>query len=143
MTENHIATSTTSISATPTRVWSVLTDPEAIRQFMFGTEVETSWQPGSRIVWRGTWQGSPYEDKGEILEFEPEHRMVMTHFSPLTGLPDEPENYHTLTWTLTDDGDRTELTLEQDNNPSAEAADHSREMWDGLVATVKAIAEKE
>ena len=52
---------------------------------MFGSEVETDWEPGSRIVWRGKYAGMSYEDHGEILEFEPESRLVMTHFSPLSG----------------------------------------------------------
>ena len=80
-----------------------------------------------------------------------------THFSPLSGDEDAPENYHTLTWTLEDaapaemvctpmltssvaDG-ATVLTLSQDNNATPEAAEHSRGMWDSLVAKVKEIAE--
>ena len=52
-----------------------------------------------------------------------------------------PENYHTLTWTLEPSGTQTVLTLMQDNNDSREAAEHSKGMWDMLVATVKDIAE--
>ena len=37
---------------------------------------------------------------GEILEFDPDHRLGTTQFSPLTGQADVPENYHTLTWTV-------------------------------------------
>ena len=46
--------------------------PGAIRQYMFGTTVESEWRPGSPIVWKGEWQGRAYEDKGEICACSPE-----------------------------------------------------------------------
>lgn len=143
MSETFVAMSTTLINAPVERVWSVITDPEATKEFMFGTEVDTDWAVGSPIVWRGTWEGKDYEDKGEILEFDPDHRLVTTHFSPLTGLPDVPENYHTVTWTVKKHGDGAKLTLTQDNNPTAEAAEQSESTWNKVVADVKKIAENE
>ncbi|MBB6406041.1 SRPBCC domain-containing protein [Arthrobacter sp. AZCC_0090] len=142
MTGNFIASSTIAIHASADRVWSVLTDPQAIKEFMFGTEVVTDWTVGGPIAWRGTWQGKEYEDKGVILEFEPGRRLVNTHFSPLSGQDDEPGNYHTLTWTLEPEQGITKLTLSQDNNASADEAAHSKGMWDSLVESVKNIAER-
>ena len=143
MTGKYVATSTISIEASADRVWSVLTDPGAVKEFMFGTDVETDWTVGGPIVWRGIWDGKAYEDRGSVLQFEPGRRLVVTHFSPLSGQEDAPENYHTLTWTLEDQSGSTELTLSQDNNASAEEAEHSKGMWDSLVESVKAIAERE
>ncbi|GAA4487156.1 SRPBCC domain-containing protein [Microbacterium panaciterrae] len=141
MAENHVATATITIDATPERVWAVITDPEAAKEFMVGTTMRSDWRVGSPITWQGTWQGRDYEDEGTILEVEPGRRLVYTHFSPLTGDPDVPENYHTLTWTIT--GDRpVVLELSQDNNKTAEGAAHSQRMWDGLVVAVKGIAER-
>lgn len=142
MADNFIASSTITIQASADRVWSVLTDPAAIKQFMFGTEVVTDWTVGGPIVWRGVWNGKNYEDKGVILEFEPGKRLVNTHFSPLSGQEDTPRNYHTLTWTLEPGNGMTKLTLAQDNNASADEAAHSKAMWDSLMESVKNIAER-
>lgn len=142
MTGNFIASSTITIQASADRVWSVLTDPRAVKEFMFGTEIVTDWTVGGPIAWRGVWKGKDYEDKGVILEFEPGKRLVNTHFSPLSGQVDAPENYHTLTWTMEPEDGMTRLTLAQDNNASPEEAAHSKGMWDSLVASVKEIAER-
>jgi uncharacterized protein YndB with AHSA1/START domain len=142
MTEKFVATSTTTIDAPASRVWDVITDPAAVKEFMFGADLVTDWTVGGPILWRGEWEGKPYEDKGYILEVEPGQKLVHTHYSPLGGEEDKPGNYHTLTWTLEDKDGRTQLTLSQDNNTSEEAAEHSKGMWDMLVSDVKQIAER-
>ena len=142
MAESHVATSSVLINASASHVWKVITDPVAVKEFMFGADLVTDWTVGGPIVWHGEWEGKAYEDKGFVLEVEPGQKLVHTHFSPLGGQADKPENYHTLTWTLQDQGGRTLLVLSQDNNPSAEAAEHSKGMWDQLVAGVKRLAER-
>ena len=68
---NHVAVAEVQIDATPARVWRALTDPAEIEQYMFGSKVETDWEPGSRIVWKGEYEGKSYEDHGEILRSNP------------------------------------------------------------------------
>jgi uncharacterized protein YndB with AHSA1/START domain len=136
----YVATAQVEIEASPERVWEVLLDPVAIKEFMFGAEVETDWKPGSAITWTGEYEGKSYQDKGEVLEVEPGRLLKVTHYSPLGGQPDVPENYHTLTYELSGDGP-TELSLSQDNNASEEEAEHSRGMWEMLVQGVKKVAE--
>jgi len=140
---DYVATAETGIEASPERVWDVLTDPEQVKKFMFGAEVRTDWQPGSPITWQGEYEGKKYTDKGEILAVEKGRLLKVTHYSPLSGQPDVPENYHTLTYELTGDGAGTHLTLSQDNNGSQEEADHSRGMWEMLVKGVKEAAESQ
>jgi len=96
---------------------------------MFGTTVISNWLKGSPIVWKGAWQGKPYEDKGAILKLKPERLIQYSHFSPLSGKPDLPENYHTVTTELASDGASTTVSLSQDNNETEQERKHSEENW--------------
>lgn len=134
----YVAVAEIDIDAPADRVWELLTDPGQLKELWFGAVVETDWRVGSPITWSGEWEGKPYQDKGEILAVEPGRLLKVTHFSPLSGQPDVPENYHTLTYTLTGN---THLKLEQDNNATEDEAKHSQGMWEMLVAKVKQAAE--
>ena len=136
-----VATAETTVDAPPARVWSALTDPELIQQYMMGSRVETDWRPGSTISWRGEYNGKAYEDKGEVLEVIPQRLLKVTHFSPLSGEADRPENYHTVSYALDDAGGRTKVTLTQDNNASEEAAAHSAETWSQMLSGLKRVVE--
>ena len=138
---DHVATAEIQIDARLAEVWDALVDPKLIKKYMFGTEVDTDWTPGSPIVWRGVYEGKSYEDKGEILEIEPEQLLRMTHFSPLTGKEDAPANYHTLTYKLEMNGDKTRVSLSQDNNASDEEAEHSRSNWEKMLSGLKEVVE--
>jgi uncharacterized protein YndB with AHSA1/START domain len=137
----HVATAEIDVDASPRRVWTALTDPSEIEKYMFGSHVVTDWKPGSSIVWKGEYEGKAYEDKGEILEAEPERRLRMTHFSPLSGEEDVPENYHTLTFELDGNGGTTRVALSQDGNSTPEAAEHSRANWEKMLAGLKDLVE--
>src|SRR5262245_131328 len=116
MPTDLVAKASIRINASTAEVWGALVNPAAIKQYMFGADVTSEWREGSAIVWKGVWQGRKYEDKGTILALEPREKLQYTHFSPLSGLPDHPDNYHTVTVELAADGNRTRLTLTQDNN---------------------------
>ena len=139
---DHIATAETDIDASRDQVWDALTDPDQIKEYMFGSEVVTDWKPGSPIVWKGEYEGKRYQDRGEIVEVEPERRLKVTHFSPLSGQEDRPENYHTLVYELEQRDEKTHVSLSQDNNPSEEAAEHSRANWEKMLAGLKNVVER-
>jgi uncharacterized protein YndB with AHSA1/START domain len=136
------ATADLVIAASRDDVWSILTDNDAFGEVMFGSEIVTDWTVGSPIVFRGVYEGKPFEDKGEILELTPPTRMRVTHFSPLSGDEDVPENYHEVRYDLAAEGDGTRVTVTQDNNPNKEAADHSAANWRTMLESLKKVAER-
>ena len=139
----HVARALVTVDATPQQAWHALTDPDTVRKWMVGTEVRTDWQVGSEITWQGEMDGKPYRDKGEVLEADEPRRISVTHYSPLMGQEDRPENYHTVTYTLVADGDAgpTTVTLEQDGNTSQEQADQFGQNWQSMLDAFKATVE--
>src|ERR1700753_3440652 len=138
---NHVAEADIDIAATPGRVWSALTDPAQVKQYFFGTEVDTDWQPGSKITWSGEYEGKAYADKGEVITAEPQPRLELTHFSALSGQEDRPENYHRLAFQLDERDGGTHVSLTQDNNSSAEEAEQASKNWATVLSGLKQVAE--
>lgn len=140
--QNLVADVSVEIAVDTAAVWNALTNPAMVKQYMFGTEVISDWKEGSPIVWRGIWEGKPYADKGVIIQSNPNKVLALTHYSPLTGAPDVPENYHTLKYELQDLGGRTTVRLTQDNNATKDEQEHSEKMWSGMLERLKELLEK-
>jgi uncharacterized protein YndB with AHSA1/START domain len=143
MDTNLTARATTAISKPRRAVWNALVDPAAIQSYMFGTTVISAWKQGSSIVWKGEWKGTAYEDKGVILQIEPEHLLQYSHFSPLSGQEDRPENYHTVTIELAEADGHTSVSLTQDKNATEEARAEAAANWNAMLAALKAYVERE
>ena len=141
MPRDLVARASIVVDASPAKVWAALTTPSIIKKYFFGADIVTDWKVGSPILYRGEWQGRAYEDKGTILNFEPEKLLVSTHWSPLAGVPDTPENYHTVTYALSLKGNSTQIDLSQDNNASAEEKSHSEQNWRAVLEGLKKVVE--
>ena len=142
MSSGLVAIASTTVKAPVERVWEALVSPHIIKEYMFGTQVVSGWKEGSSIVWKGEWQGMKSEDKGTILKLEPQRMISYSHFSPLSGSPDVPENYHTVTIELSRNKNGTLVTLTQDNNPDEEARQHSEQNWGMMLSSLKKFLEK-
>ena len=141
MSQNLIAKASTTIDAPKDAVWKALTNAAALKQFMFGSDITSDWREGSPITWKGEWKGRAYEDKGVVLAAQPGRLLRYSHFSPLAGKPDRPENYHTVTIELRDAGPGTGVTLTQDKNESDEARGHSEQNWKMMLESLKKYVE--
>jgi uncharacterized protein YndB with AHSA1/START domain len=137
-----LARASTTIRASRDKVWKALTDPSLIKQYMFGTTVMSEWQTGSPISWKGEWQGKRYEDKGTILHMVAGEMLQYTHFSPLSGQPDIPENYHTVTVRLAGNKEETEVSLTQVGSKTEQERKHSEENWNKMLTGLKQLLEK-
>lgn len=141
MSDKLTAKATTTINAPASKVWQALVNPEIIKQYLFDTDVISDWKVGSPITYKGEWEGKSFEDKGKILEIEPEKILKSTHWSPMSGVLDKPENYHTVTYSLADKGEATQVTITQDNNANAEEVKHSEQNWTTVLDGMKKLLE--
>ena len=139
---DHVARAEVVVDAGQDAVWAALTDPAAVAEWMLGAEVSTDWQVGSPITWRGELDGRAYEDKGEVLAVDPPNRLSVTHYSPLLGQADAPENYHTIVYELSGGDGPTTLSLTQDGNDSAEQAAQFSTTWQHMLDALKGTVER-
>lgn len=135
------ATKSIVINATAQRVWEALTDPAQVKQYMWGSEVVSTWKQGSPLVYRGVWEGKPFEDKGTILEIDPPRLLRTNYFSPLSGKPDVPENYAEVTYALGVEAGGTKLTVTQSNIPNDAGKTQSEGNWGTVLDSIKKLIE--
>ncbi|CAN5277432.1 SRPBCC family protein [soil metagenome] len=142
MKSSFTAETTISISAPASEVWKAITTPAITKEYLFGTHVKSDWKEGSTISYEGEYQGHTYMDKGTILKVEPNKVFQSTYWSSMGDKEDKPENYNTITYTLTELGNQTQLTITQDNIQTEESRKHSAENWKAVLQKLKELVEK-
>jgi len=138
---NLVARATVTINAPRSAVWHALVTPSAIKHYMFGADVESDWNVGSPITWKGEFQGKKFKDKGVLLRVDPNRALRYSHFSPLSGLPDKEENYHIVDIQLASTGGPVEVIVTQDKNPTEEAVAHAQKNWEAMLEGLKKYVE--
>ena len=122
------------------KVWEALTNPEIVKQYFFGTELLTDWKVGSPIVFQGEWEGQKYTDKGEVLEYEHNKKLLYSYLSSWSEKEDLPENYLCVGYEVKADGTNTSLSIHQ-SNYDEESAKHSEGNWAALVTELRKVVE--
>ncbi len=143
MKQNLSAETSVTIKATPAKVWKAITTPASIQKYLMGTTVTSDWQEGSPITYEGEYNGKTYHDKGLIKKLKPESVFQSTYWSSMSGKEDKPENYNTVTYTLSDEDDRTLLTLTQDNIATEEEKAHATKNWKQVLQKLKEVVERQ
>lgn len=123
------------------KVWAALTTPEQIKEYMFGTHTESTWEKGDSITYTGEWEGKQYKDGGTIADIIPNKLLHTTYFSSMSGLEDKPENYSNVIYELEDHNGITVLTVTQDNIDGEERKQHSEQNWDVILDSLKNLLE--
>ena len=141
--QNLIASSTINIAATPEKVWDVLTQPEKIKVYLFGTEVHTDWSVGSPILFQGAYNGQEYKDKGNVLKHKKNALLQYNYWSGFSGLEDKPENYSIVTYSITVLNEHSvAFTWHQQGFSSEEGKCHTEEGLKAMLETIKELAEQ-
>ncbi|WP_050630478.1 SRPBCC family protein [Bradyrhizobium viridifuturi] len=105
------------IAAQPTQVWDTILDPKAGETWR-NAHFTTDWQIGAQIEIEAEIGAKRYRDKGRVLHVEPPIRLAYSYWSQVSGLPDVPQCYATVTMVLATDSGETILTVTQQVPPS-------------------------
>ncbi|MDB5202189.1 MAG: Activator of Hsp90 ATPase 1 family protein [Ferruginibacter sp.] len=135
------ARASTRIRASQALVFQAFTDPELIKQYLFGTNASSDWKQGSDITYQGEWEGKKYLDKGKIIAIEPDRLLHTTYFSGMSGKEDKPENYANVIYTAEPAGEETIVTITQDNIDDAAGVKHMEENWNKVLEQMKKVLE--
>ncbi|MHB1685843.1 MAG: SRPBCC family protein [Ignavibacteriaceae bacterium] len=130
------------INAEPSKVWNALTNPEIIKEYLFGTETVTDWKVGSEIIFQGEYDGHKYKDKGVVRENILNELLSYSYWSGFSGLEDKPENYSLVTYGLTHNNNITKLTWTQKCYANEEGHKHSESGMDDFLKRIKEIVER-
>lgn len=132
---------TVTFKAPIAKVWQGLTDPAMVKQYFFGTDLESDFKVGSPITFSGEWEGHKYEDGGIILDIDAPKLLKYTYWSSMSGTENKPENYNNITYELDEKDGITTLVITQDGVKNQETADHSEQMWTSVFDGLKKIIE--
>ncbi|MBX3504703.1 MAG: SRPBCC family protein [Parvibaculum sp.] len=127
------------IDAKPEDVWAALTDNKSERAWWGGTRHDSTFEPGSPILYR---RKGGVDVRGEILENEPPHRLVYTFNVEGPG-PQHDEGPSIVTYDVAENGKLTKLTVTHTNFPknSAVLVGISRG-WPGILSGLKSMLER-
>ncbi len=139
-----------SIKAPISKVWDALVNPEQTKKYMFGCETVSDWKVGSPLLWKGHYEGQDMVFvKGEIVDIKPEKFLAYTTIDPNSSeIPDRPENYLTVTYSLAYENSETLLIVTQgdyatvaDGQRRYEETYNSGEGWNPILIEIKKLVE--
>ena len=135
---------TITIYAPVLKVWQALTNPELMKQWMAEEEIAiiTDWKVGAPIFIKGDAHWVYFENKGIVLQYEPEKVLQYSHLSSLSKLPDASENYSLIKFNLVSIENQTTLTLSLSNFPTESIYKHLAFYWNTTLELLKAFIEK-
>ncbi|WP_118974981.1 SRPBCC family protein [Taibaiella koreensis] len=132
------------IKATPQQVWTLLTEPVHMLQWMgdpeMALEIDTNWQVGEPFIIRGR-HHIRFENKGILLVYEPFRRLQYSQLSSLSRLPDLPGNHTLFDFVLHSQEEGTLLTLRLSHFPTETIEKHLAFYWHTTLHKIRKAAE--
>ena len=129
------------INASKEQVWAVLTKPELVKTWQYGSDLVTDWEVNSDIRFRTEWQGKIFEQWGQVLEFKPFYLIRYSLFAPAPGREDIAENYFEMIYKLTPENGLIKLDIIQENNRPGAVQEDPQGAENPLLQTLKSLAE--
>jgi uncharacterized protein YndB with AHSA1/START domain len=129
----------TYIRTTTEKLWQALIDPEFTRRYWCETVQESEWKPGA--AWRVMIPDGRVADSGEIVEFKPHSRLVLTwrnEFKPEL----HEEGYSRLTYELEQQNESVKLTIIHElDRPDSKLIQAVSGGWPCILASLKSLLE--
>jgi uncharacterized protein YndB with AHSA1/START domain len=133
--------STINLNASLDKVWEILTSPEKVKLWQFGSDLITTWEVGSNIEFITEWEGQIFKQWGKVLEIRQNELIKYSLFAPRPDLEDKPENYFVMNYVLTSENGKTKLEIiQEDNRPNAVQEEPQGEE-NPILQSLKQIAE--
>jgi uncharacterized protein YndB with AHSA1/START domain len=130
------------IRAPARKVWLALTVPDLVKQWQYGSDLHTTWEPGTPIIFRNEWNGQTFEQNGTVIEFTPESRLKYSLFFPRPDLQDIPEHHFFMTYELTEsDGATSVVFRQEDPRPSPPNESSGGEEGPDVLSNLKELVE--
>jgi uncharacterized protein YndB with AHSA1/START domain len=127
------------IRTTRQKLWQALIDPEFTRKYWCETWQDCEWKAGAS--WLLMIPDGRIGDSGEIVEIEPERRLVLTwrnEFKPEL----RAEGYSRLTYELEEMGESVKLTLIHEiDKGDSRLIDAVSNGWPHILASLKSLLE--
>jgi uncharacterized protein YndB with AHSA1/START domain len=116
------------INAPARKVWLAVTVPDLVKQWQYGSDLLTTWEVGTPIIFRNEWNGRVFEQKGNVLEFLPESRL---------------KHYFFMTYELTESEEVTSLLVRQeDPRPSPPNESTGGDEGPDVLSCLKELVER-
>lgn len=129
----------TYIRTTPAQLWQALTDPAFTRRYWVETWQDCEWTPGA--AWRIIIPDGRVADSGEVIEVEPERRLVLSwrnEFQPAL----HEEGHSRLTYELEPVGESVKLTITHEmDRPGSKLIEGVSNGWPHILASLKSLLE--
>lgn len=149
MSQPLIVRSSINIQAPAAKVWDALTNPEQTKKYMFGCAALSDWTVGSPMIWKGNFNGVELiAVKGSVTGIRPGQFLAYTTIDPNSSIADIPENYVTVTYTLTEKDGHTLLEVTQgdfatvaDGEKRYTETYNNGEGWNPILVEIKKLVE--
>ena len=129
----------TYIRTTPEKLWQALTEPDFTRQFWVGCWQESEWKKGAS--WKLMIPDGRVADSGEILEIEPQKRLVLqwrNSFKPEL----REEGPSRMTYEIEPMGETVKLTvIHEMERPDSKFIEAVSNGWPMILASLKSLLE--
>ena len=129
----------TYIRTTPEKLWKALIDPEFTRRFWNETWQDCEWKPGA--TWRLMIPDGRVADGGEVVEIEPQQRLVLrwrNEFMPEL----REEGYSRMTYEIEKKSESVKLTvIHEMDRPGSKLVEMVSGGWPMILSSLKSLLE--